>query len=518
MTEANGEPLPKGWTWASLEEIASITGGVTKGGRFRPGAVTRTVPYLRVANVQRGFLDLSEVKTIEATEEDIEELSLRPGDVLFTEGGDRDKLGRGWVWDGQIAECIHQNHVFRARLLSPQLNPKFLSYWGNTFGQQWFMRAGRQSVNLASINLSILRAFPVPIAPAAQQKRIIDCLDDLLSDLDAGVAALEQARTKLGHYRAAVLKAAVEGSLTAEWRKQHPHAEPASELLKRILVERRKRWEQEQLRKYAAAGKQPPENWEGKYKEPVGPKSNELPKLPKGWCWARVAQLGNVQLGRQRSPKNRSREFPTKYIRAANITEKGLALHDVLEMEFSPTEQRTFCLQPGDVVLSEASGTPDQVGKPAVWQAEIPNCCFQNTVIRLRPCLLNSTYLLEVFRYWYANKVFAKVAAGVGINHLSAGKFAPMPIPLAPAAEQDAIVEIVEDQLSVIDHLESDLEAKLKASQSLRQSILRQAFCGKLVPQDPKDKPASELLKRIAAERAARDRASGAKRKRRGRK
>ena len=116
---------------------------------------------------------------------------MQPGNVLFNEGGDRDKLGRGWVWEGQIQECIHQNHVFRARLLSSKLLPRFVSHWGNSFGQWWFMRAGKQSVNLASINLTNLRAFPMPVPPLTEQARILDSLDELLSDLDAGVAGIE---------------------------------------------------------------------------------------------------------------------------------------------------------------------------------------------------------------------------------------------------------------------------------------------------------------------------------------
>ena len=131
------------------------------------------VPYLRVANVQRGFLDLSEIKEIEAPEADIKELRLMPNDILFNEGGDRDKLGRGWVWEGQISECIHQNHVFRARLYSADVSPKLISWWGNSFGQTYFLREGKQTTNLASVNLTKLSEFPVPIPPSAEQKHIV---------------------------------------------------------------------------------------------------------------------------------------------------------------------------------------------------------------------------------------------------------------------------------------------------------------------------------------------------------
>src|SRR5262249_44713321 len=153
--------------------------------------------------------------------------------------------------------------------------------------------------------------------------------------------------------------------------------------------------------------------------------------------------------------------------------ERGLDLSDVLDMEFLPHEQEAYRLQVGDIVLSEASGSPDQVGKPAVWNGEIEKCCFQNTVIRLRPFGVDSNYPLMVFRHCYFNKVFARVAAGVGINHLSAAKFSAMPVPLAPLPEQAEIVAEVERRLSVVAEVEAQVGANLKRAARLRQAILK---------------------------------------------
>ena len=148
-SEANLSSLPSGWCWTTLATIADIDGGITKDQKRQRTPTMREVPYLRVANVQRSYLDLQEIKTILAEEEEITSLRLRKGDVLFTEGGDRDKLGRGWVWNDEIEECIHQNHIFRARLCLPLVEPKFVSYHGNLFGQEWFTRTGKQTTNLA---------------------------------------------------------------------------------------------------------------------------------------------------------------------------------------------------------------------------------------------------------------------------------------------------------------------------------------------------------------------------------
>ena len=175
--------LPEGWTWARLDCIAALKGGITVDSkRVDPNA--QAVPYLRVANVQRGFIDLSEVKFINASASDIADLRLENGDVLFNEGGDRDKLGRGWIWESQLADCIHQNHVFRARMYLGAMSPKLVSWWGNTFGKDYFLRVGKQTTNLASINLGKLSEFPVPVPPQAEQLRMVLEIERLLSVVD----------------------------------------------------------------------------------------------------------------------------------------------------------------------------------------------------------------------------------------------------------------------------------------------------------------------------------------------
>lgn len=176
--------LPEGWVWASLDMLGEIASGVAKGTKRKDSIEVREVPYLRVANVQRGYLDLSEVKTILATEKDIKELTLQAGDVLFNEGGDRDKLGRGWVWRNEVENCIHQNHVFRMRPFLSEVLPELISHHGNTFGKTWFQHAGKQTTNLASINMTMLRMFPVPLGPADEQRELLTQLDRQIEQLD----------------------------------------------------------------------------------------------------------------------------------------------------------------------------------------------------------------------------------------------------------------------------------------------------------------------------------------------
>ncbi|MFJ3462706.1 restriction endonuclease subunit S [Achromobacter spanius] len=229
--------LPEGWEWSSLDMLGEIVSGVAKGTKRNSNIPVREVPYLRVANVQRGHLDLSEVKTILTTEREIDELTLINGDVLLNEGGDRDKLGRGWVWRNEIGECIHQNHVFRMRPYLPELQPELISHHGNTFGKSWFQSAGKQTTNLASISMTMLRSFPVPLAPADEQEEILAQIRMHLDSLDKQVEATDLAMKQAIAQRQNVLRAAFTGQLVPE----DVSNEPVGVFVERICAERAER-------------------------------------------------------------------------------------------------------------------------------------------------------------------------------------------------------------------------------------------------------------------------------------
>jgi type I restriction enzyme, S subunit len=231
-----GRLVPTEAKGVTLGEISDIQGGITLGKKRRPEERVRHVPYLRVANVQRGRLDVSEIKTVAATEEEIERLRLIPGDVLFNEGGDRDKLGRGWVWEGQISECIHQNHVFRARIDRTVASPKFVSYYGNSVAQQYFWDEGKHTTNMASINRTKLSALPLALPPLAVQDEIVAEVERRLSVVEQLEAAIARSLHRAARLRHSILKQAFEGKLVP----QDPNDEPASVLLERIRVEREK--------------------------------------------------------------------------------------------------------------------------------------------------------------------------------------------------------------------------------------------------------------------------------------
>lgn len=185
--------IPKEWGLPNLGIHADIRSGVTLGSKPTPDQKI-SVPYLRVANVQDGYLDLAEVKEIKVNQKTLDALRLLPGDVLMNEGGDYDKLGRGTVWQGQIDPCIHQNHVFRVRVNREIFRPYFLAFWSQSeFGKKYFVLSSKQSTNLASINSTQLHAFPVAMPSMEEQEAI----EYRIASVNARIESLEAETRKL---------------------------------------------------------------------------------------------------------------------------------------------------------------------------------------------------------------------------------------------------------------------------------------------------------------------------------
>lgn len=196
-----------------LSEISDITGGITKG-RDLKKAETVYLPYLRVANVQNGFLDLTEIKEIELKVDEKEKYLLKKGDVLYTEGGDRDKLGRGTVWNEEIPNCVHQNHVFRARVDRGIAIPEYVAYWSmGSYARTYFFRKGKQTVNLASINKTVLSNLELPIPDLATQEKVLAEIESRLSVSDSIEHTVDTALQQAEAMRQSILKQAFEGRL-----------------------------------------------------------------------------------------------------------------------------------------------------------------------------------------------------------------------------------------------------------------------------------------------------------------
>ena len=313
--------------------------------------------------------------------------------------------------------------------------------------------------------------------------------------LDASVAALRQVQANLKRYRASVLKAACEGRLVpseAELaRSEGRDYEPAGALLERTLAERRARWESQ-------------ENRQGKYKEPSAPDASALPELPEGWVWAAMPQLGELNRGKSKHrPRNDPRLLngPYPFVQTGYIRHSGglVTQHSQTYSEFGLAQSRlwpsgTLCItiaaniaETG--ILSYDACFPDSVVGFISYEGDVP------------------TKFLEFF-IRTAKEELERFAPATAQKNINLQVLSAMGVPLPPLAEQRRIVAEVERRLSVAQQAEATVEASLARAERLRQSILKQAFFGKLVPQDPDDEPASALLERIRVEREAEAQAS----------
>lgn len=197
--------------------------------------------------------------------------------------------------------------------------------------------------------------------------------------------------------------------------------------------------------------------------------------LPQGWVLATFDDVAEIQLGRQRSPKNHSGPHMRPYLRSANITWDGVDVSDVNEMNFDPADAATFELQPGDLLVNEASGSPNEVGKPGIWRGEIPGCCFQNTLLRIRSRHMSTEYL-----YWYCKASalsgrFGEAGRGVNIRHLGKRGLSSFPLPVPTRAEQERIVAAIEERLSRLDAASTGLAAALSKTRGFERAVLSMA-------------------------------------------
>ena len=389
-------------------------------------------------------------------------------------------------------------HVLRSRWL----HPDFLVALVQTQSFIDAMSAVVQGALYPAVRPRDIAAYAFTFETPVQQTRIVAKLEELLSDLDAGVAELNAAQKKLAQYRQSLLKAAVEGALTAEWRAKHQPLETGAQLLQRILQERRARWEARQLAKFAEQGKTPPQDWQQNYPEPVQPDTSGLPELPQGWVWSSIGQCFQVAVGATPSRKEpaywngaipwvSSGEVRFCHITATKeqITEDGLLN--------SSTQ-----INPVGSVLLGMIGEGKTRGQVAILDVEAAN--NQNCAA----IWVSETEIPPEYVYCWLWSQYEQTRRGSSGNNqpaLNKSIVERICLPLAPVDELKETMRVVDGELERILEQVAAIDHALQQSTAQRQNILRAAFSGQLVPQDPHDKPASALLERIRAERAARD-------------
>lgn len=355
----------------------------------------------------------------------------------------------------------------------------------------------------------------VRLPPSNEQKRILAVLEPALSKIDEAQESLERVRKNLDRYRSSVLKAACEGRLVpneAELaRKEGREFEPASELLKRILIARREAWEKSQLEVYAKKDKKPPKNWKSRYREPAAPDTSELPELPEGWCWSSLGQCFEICVG-----STPSRTEPAFWNGNIPWVSSGEIRFNTIQetkehISSSGLEGSSVRVCPPGTVMVGMIGEGKTRGQTAILGIEAghnQNCAS---------ILVSKTPIPpEYVFYWLWSQYYATRGAGSGNNQpaLNKSKVETIFIPVPPLGEIRLIVDAVSKEMTVYDEMHRVLKASFTKCHILRQSFLKRAFSGKLAPQDPDDEPAAVLLERIRAQRLEQQKLTAPVRKR----
>ena len=437
--------IPQTWTLAQLGSLtAQVVGGGTPS-KTSAANFNGHIPFMTVKDLKARFVS----STVDHISEDALLSSAAtkvPADTLIV----ATRMSLGKIARPTMDVAINQD--LKALFLHSGVNKTFVEYFWRS--KSHAIQSMGTGTTVKGIRLEDIRTLEVPLAPEAEQKRIADKLDTVLTRVDAVNTRLARVAPLLKRFRQSVLAAATSGRLTEDWRQKQ---------------------------------------------------GNKL----QPWKACATKDAGRIQLGRQRSPKFHSGDSMHPYLRVQNVFEDRLDLSDVMTMDFPGEDFQRYRLHPGDILLNEGQ-SPEYLGRPAMYRGELPGACFTNTLIRFQAYPhVDAEFALIVFRhYMHSGRYLRAGTTTTNIAHLGAGRFGDIEFPLPGLEEQTEIVRRVETLFAFADRLEARLAQAQTAATRLTPALLAKAFRGELVPQDPNDEPAAELLRRLQAERASAPKAS----------
>ena len=456
------EELPEGWRTLPLDEVASVEDGRRAPLNSEQRATRRgTYPYYG-ANGQVDSID---------------DYRYEGDHVLVAEdGGYYDDPSRAvaYLASGRFWVNNHA-HVLSAK---PGVDPVFLRDALNRVPWMEFV-SGTTRLKLTQ---AALRRVHLQIAPLDEQRRIVAKLDVLRARSRRAKHALDAVPALLDRLRQSILAAAFGGDLTADWREQNPDVEPASELLKRIRIERRKRWEEAELAKLTAKGKPPKDDrWKDKYVEPEPVDETDLPDLPEGWCWASVDECCyGAQIGLVRSAAEQSQDAGHPYVRMQHYDIMGRwTLRDLTRVSVTKAEAAEFELRPGDVLFNTRNSA-ELVGKTAVWSGPSGHV-FNNNLMRLQavPPLTGDWLAQQMVGPSFRRGLDSVVAATTSIAAIYGRDLFRQPVAVAPELEMRTATAAVAAACRGIEQLDAHLRAL--AVPAIDSAILAAAFRGELL-------------------------------------
>lgn len=437
---------------------------------------------LRTTDITSGLIDWDTVPYCSETPKKEADYYLCEGDIVVSRAG---SVGKSYIIKGKPPKAVFASYLVRFK---PHVEKYYVYYFMQS--RLYWSQIEEKSAGIAvpNVNGSKLAKISLPIAPLNEQKRIVDRIEQLFSDIDKGEELLKTVQKQLATYRQSVLKAAVTGELTKDWReKNKKKLESGEKLLVRILESRRKNWQ-----------------GRGKHKDVPSIDRSELLELPNGWTWATPEHLVSD------APNSLCIGPFGSNLKVDDYTDAGVPLvfvrhiraknFDGLKPQYvsakKAKELSSHKVIGGDILITKMGEPPGDV---CIYPENHPDAIITADCIRFSPQreLLDTKYLELALNSRPVQTQIQGITKGVAQQKVTLGNFKKVVIPLPGLDEQKEIANICDEKFSQIYALEAWCEAQLSRSNALRQSILKSAFSGKLVVQDPADEPASELLARI---------------------
>jgi type I restriction enzyme, S subunit len=504
--------LPQGWAFVTPDQLAAHTPNALTIGPFGSDLKvsdyrTNGVPLVFVREIRAGSFGDKKTKCIDEVKAvQLARHTVRGGDLLITKMGDP-------PGDTAVYPETRPNGIITADCikLTPNIQATSSAYLNLCFRAESVrseVLENTAGVAQQKLSLERFRTVRLPLPPLNEQRRIVAKLEDLLARSRRAKDALDAIPPLLEKLRQSILAAAFRGDLTADWRAKNPNVEPAEELLKRIRIERRKKWEETELAKLRAKGKAPTDDrWKAKYKEPEPVDASDLPELPEGWCWATLDAVAYDGPSNGFSPKADAAEGGTLTLKLSATSSGRVVLNAQTTKRIPEPIAATseLWLKPGDLLIQRAN-TLEYVGTPAVFDGPADTYVYPDLMMRVRAVpSIGGRWLCHMISTTFVRSYLRERATGTAGNmpKINGQTVRSAPIPVPPPTERLQIEQRLAAHDVSNEALGSLLANATQASDTLARSLLAKAFRGELVDQDPNDEPASAMLERLAAERQA---------------
>jgi type I restriction enzyme S subunit len=481
--------LPDGWVWARLGELGRWSGGGTPSKSNATFWTNGTVPWISPKDMKQDIVgDSPDRITTEAIAGSTTKLVPANSILMVVRSGILNHTFPVAVSDREVT--INQD--MRALIPFEGIDARYVSFVLKRLQRHILDECSKDGTTVASVETNRLEGILVPIAPAAEQRRIVARIDELFTEIADGETVLTRVRDDLDTWRRALLKAAVTGELTREWREINSSNETGRDVIERLrqaitttvgsLARRIRRTAVQDDIDLA-----------------------QLPELPDGWSWSRVGEIGHVTGGLTKNPDRASATQKLPYLRVANVQYGELDLANVHEIGVGDSELGRVLLRANDLLVVEGNGSVDQIGRCALWSGEIHRCVHQNHIIKVR---FGDSKIAHWAFHWlmspHGRQLVIRVASSTsGLHTLSISKIEALPIPVSPTAELEKILHVLAEEADDEGTIEVELEEANKSLSPLRQAVLKAAFEGRLVNQSPRDEPADQMLGLLGEQRNA---------------